>query len=54
MQMQQLLQQALGMSPYGSTTSTTGTSTAPSNVPGQVIGGLGTAASIAGTAAIVI
>jgi len=53
-QMQQLLQSALGMSPYGSTTNTTGTSTAPSNVAGQVMGGIGTAASIAGTAAIVI
>lgn len=53
-QMQQLLQSALGMSPYGSTTTTTGTSTAPSNTAGQIMGGLGTAASIAGTAAIVI
>jgi hypothetical protein len=53
-QMQQLLQSSLGMSPYGSTTNTTGTATAPSNVAGQVMGGLGTAASIAGTAAIII
>jgi len=53
-QMQQLLEQALGTTPYGTTTSSSGTQTAPSNMFGQIAGGVGAAASIAGAAAVII
>ena len=52
-QMQQLLEQALGSTPYGTTSSgtTTGSQTAPSNLFGQITGGLSTGAALVSAAA---